>query len=188
MRLLTYFGEIFYAPKSFIEIREKNNFLRFFLNVFYFLSYFLLAASLSNLFEFPLSLFQLFLFTGLFYTGSFIKTGIYSFFLNKEKALVSSFDIWKINAVSLYPLFIFLPLSMTASSMKGIQLLLIISAFLFVNFNRKSWIERFFSRKAVFIWIVSFSGILLSVFFILFLSSIGIGFAIALLKELMIEF
>ncbi len=172
MKITLLLGEVFYNPQAFFRKRENDKNILHFMNLFYLFGYVIIAANILWIFNLPASFLNFFVFVLVFYLVGFIKTCIFSAFLNNDEAKqrVSIKKVWLINAISLYPIYIFFPLAGIVSYLLGfISPMLTVSVFfiaillIFVNINffKTKLIREMLGRYVKFVWFISLAEVII---------------------------
>lgn len=194
MKLRLLFSEAFYAPLAFFRLRRKEQYILHFQNLFFLAAYVTIALHLSWGGGFELNFLQLILLVGVFYLVGFIKVALYTAFLNAQKAEVSLREVWLLSALSLFPVFIFLPLGAFLGEFlslfsEGLGMTFfygsLLGVFIYVNILRTRYIKRIFSKQVSFVWLISLSEILLFFLTSLVLFLLGMTFVIKTVDNLL---
>lgn len=184
MKFFPLIAEAFYAPKSFFRLRRNNPDVFYFLTFFYLLAVVSLTANLSLAFGIVLNFIQFFFLVLFFYLATFLKAALFSAFLNADAPKVSLKEIWLLNALTVYPVFIFVPLGAALGHYQGFFLSFIFLTFGYVNYIRTKYLSAFYGVRARFVWIVSLSEILFVVFTLLTMAGMGLLYISTLLQEM----
>ncbi|PKL13792.1 MAG: hypothetical protein CVV50_03085, partial [Spirochaetae bacterium HGW-Spirochaetae-6] len=172
----------------------KDQHILHFQNLFFLAAYVVIAVHLAWGGGFDLNFMQLILLVGVFYLVGFIKVALYTAFLNSEKALFSLKEVWLLSALSLYPVFIILPLGAFLgeflslfSEALGMTFFYgsLLGAFIYVNILRVRYMKQIFHKRGSFVWLISLSEIVLFFITSLVLFMLGMTFVIKTIENLL---
>ncbi len=179
MNLTAWLTEAFYSPVAFFRLRKNHTQSFFFTQFFLIGAYFLILNHLCAFFLVKISFFALFFSVIFLFLGGFVKAGVFFSLINFEKPQTSFKDIWFIQALGLFPLYLTLPLLPFFDSFLGIGLLWIVISFTLSLIARIYLYRKILKISGHFVWISA----LIQGFLVLFLLFFFLGLGMAFLSQ-----
>ncbi|HPQ48367.1 MAG TPA: hypothetical protein PK663_00270 [Spirochaetota bacterium] len=175
MNILMLIAMPFYSPLAFLRLYYNKKYFYFFLSSFSTLAYFYCVSTLFNLIDVGFNFLIIFFISFLFDFLLLIKTSIIFSFVSNNFSNLDFKTIVSINVLSLYPYFIFLPLSNLFKGLYGIDFLFLFIPMIHSIFLRKKFFKKITRKNTNFYFLMPLVSLLvvITLMFIILISGLS---------------